>query len=189
MKMTKRMIALGVCSVGAVAGIFAERQLSGTLTYPVLYSAEAVEHLTGKWEGCRTKAYKDTGGLWTQGIGHLCGRLKPTETMTLEQVVDVLNKDLYTAEQCVLKNFNGGKLTQGQREALTDFVFNVGCAKASINSSGKMTKIRAYALTGRYNAMCNEFLSWAYGKNEKGEMVRINGLYARRLDEQKWCLK
>lgn len=189
MKLSKRMIALGVCSVGVVAGIFAERQNNGTLTYPVLYSAEAIEHLTGKWEGCRTKPYKDTGGLWTQGIGHLCGKMKPTETMTLEQIADVLNKDIYHAEQCVLKNFNGQRLTKGQREALTDFVFNLGCVKASTNSSGRMTKIRTLALTGQHKEMCNAFLNWSYGKNEKGEMVRIQGLYARRLDEQKWCLK
>ena len=189
MGLSKKAIALGVCSVGAVVGIFAERQLSGTLTYPVLYSAEAVEHLTGKWEGCRTKAYRDTGNLWTQGIGHLCGRLKPTDTMTLEEVAEVLNKDLYQAEQCVLKNFNGSALTQGQREALTDFAFNVGCQKASTNANNRMTKIRTYALTKQYKEMCNSFLDWGYSKNEKGEMVRIQGLYARRLDEQKWCLK
>lgn len=190
MKITRnRIIALGICSVGAVAGILGERQLHGTLEYPLLYSAEAIEHLTGKWEGCRTKAYKDTGGLWTQGIGHLCGRLKPTETLTLEQVADLLNKDLYTAEQCVLKRFNGAELTKGQREALTDFAFNVGCAKASSNSNGRMTTIRMYALTGQYDKMCDEFLRWSYGRNEKGEMVRIQGLYNRRLDQQKWCKK
>lgn len=183
----KKLIALGVCSAVAVAGIFGERQANNTLTYPVLYSAEAVENLTGKWEGCRTKPYKDTGNLWTQGIGHLCGRMKPTETMTLEQVADVLNKDLYIAEQCVMQNFNGQKLTKGQREALTDFTFNVGCAKAM--GTSKMTKIRAFALTGKYIEMCNAFLDWSYGRNESGKMVRIDGLYARRLDEQKWCLK
>lgn len=189
MTMNKKLIALGICSAGAVAGIFAERQLNNTLTYPVTYSAEAVEHLTGKWEGCRTKPYKDTGGLWTQGIGHLCGRMKPTETMTVEQVAEVLNKDLYIAEQCVIKNFNGDKLSKGQREALTDFVFNVGCNKASSTGNKRMTKIRTLALTGKYKEMCNSFLDWSYGKNEKGKMVRIDGLYARRLDEQKWCLK
>lgn len=187
MKLNKKIITLGVCSIGAVVSIFVEKQENNTLTYPVLYSAEAIEHLTGKWEGCRTKAYKDTGGLWTQGIGHLCGRMKPTETMTLEQVADVLNKDLYIAEQCVMQSFNGKQLTKGQREALTDFVFNVGCGKAI--GTNKMTKIRAFALTGKYTEMCNAFLDWSYGRNENGKMVRIAGLYARRLDEQKWCLK
>lgn len=189
MKINKRIIALGICSVSIVAGIFAEKQINHTLKYPIMYSADAITNLTGKWEGCRTKPYKDTGGLWTQGIGHLCGKVKPTETMSLDQIVDVLNKDLWIAEKCVLDNFNGKHLTQGQREALTDFVFNVGCAKASKNNNGKITKIRMYALTGKYTQMCNEFLNWSYGKNNKGEMVRINGLYARRLDEQKWCLK
>lgn len=184
-----KAIALGICSVPIVAGIIAGRQATNTLTYPIEYSAEAIEHLTGKWEGCRTKAYKDTGGLWTQGVGHLCGKLKPTETLTLEQVADLLNADLYKAEQCVMTHFNGKALTQGQREALTDFAFNVGCAKATKNSTGKMTKIRIYALTKQYDKMCNEFLNWSYGRDEKGKMVRIQGLYNRRLDEQKWCLK
>lgn len=189
MKTRNKIIALGICSVGAVAGILSKRAIDGTLAYPMLYSAEAVEHLTGKWEGCRTKAYKDTGGLWTQGIGHLCGRLKPTDVLTLEQVADLLNEDLYKAEQCVMQRFNGRNLTKGQREALTDFAFNVGCAKASVNSNGRMTRIRTYALTQQYDKMCDEFLKWSYGRNHKGEMVRIQGLYNRRLDQQKWCKK
>lgn len=189
MKIPKKMLALGVCSVGLVAGIYAEKQASNPVKYPVMYSAEAVEHLTGKWEGCRTEAYRDTGGLWTQGVGHLCGRLKPTETMTVEEVTEVLIKDLIIAEKCVMDNFNGAQMTKGQREAITDFVFNVGCAKASNVGKGKMTKIRTYALTGNYSAMCDAFLNWAYGKNNKGVIVRIDGLYARRVDERKWCLK
>lgn len=189
MTKTKSAVALGICAVGVVAKLVADKQANGTATYPIMYSAEAIEHLTGKWEGCRTKAYKDTGGLWTQGVGHLCGKLKPTETLTLEQVADILNKDLYIAEQCVLTKFNGRELSKGQREALTDFAFNVGCTKATINNSGAMTKIRRYALTGQTNAMCNEFLNWAMGRNEKGKMVRIQGLYNRRLEEKAWCLK
>ena len=188
-KIKKRVIGAGVCSIAVVAGIVADRQVDGTAKYPLMYSAEAIEHLTGKWEGCRTIAYKDTGGLWTQGVGHLCGNLKPTETLTLEQVADLLNKDLYIAEKCVLEKFNGKALTKGQREALTDFAFNVGCTKATNNSNGRMTTIRRYALTGQTDLMCNEFLKWAMGKNLKGELVRIQGLYNRRLDEQKWCLK
>ena len=189
MKMTNRAIALGVCSVGAVASIIAERQINGTLTYPIMYSAEAIEHLTGKWEGCRTKAYKDTGGLWTQGVGHLCGKMKPTETLTLEQIVTLLNKDLFIAEQCVMTKFNGKNLTQGQREALTDFTFNVGCTKATSNTKGGTTRIRTYALNGQYTQMCDELLNWSYGRDNNGKMVRIQGLYNRRLDQQKWCKK
>lgn len=189
-KMTmRRGIGLGVCAVGVVASIVMKKQDEGTAKYPLLYSAEAMEHLTGKWEGCRTKAYKDTGGLWTQGIGHLCGKFQPTEILTLEQVADLFNEDLYKAEQCVLSKFNGNALTQGQREALTDFAFNVGCTKATVSGNGGMTKIRRYALTGQYNAMCNEFLKWSLGRNTDGQLVRIQGLYNRRIDERNWCLK
>lgn len=188
-KWTKRAIALGVCSVGAVVGVIESQRADGTLKYPIQYSAEATEHLTGKWEGCRTKRYKDTGNLETVGIGHLCQKYTPTGVLTIEQIAELLNKDLYTAEQCVMKNFGGKYLTKGQREALTDFVFNLGCAKASANRNGRMTTIRMYALTGQYAKMCDEFLKWSYGRNAKGEMVRIQGLYNRRLDEQKWCKK
>ena len=187
MKTNKKLITLGICSISVLVGIIADKQRNNELAYPVMYSVEAIEHLTGKWEGCRTKAYRDTGDLWTNGVGHLCGRVKPTDTMTLEQVAEVLNKELYIAEQCVMTYFDGQNLTKGQREALTDFVFNVGCAKAT--GVNNMTKIRAFALTGKYEKMCNAFLDWAYGRDKNGQMVRINGLYARRLDEQKWCLK
>lgn len=188
-KWAKRVITLGICSVGAVVGIISKQQTDGTLKYPVQYSAEAMEHLTGKWEGCRTKRYKDTGSLDTVGIGHLCDKYTPTGTLTLEQIAELFNKDIYIAEKCVIDNFNGKYLTKGQREALTDFAFNVGCTKASKNKNGRMTKIRIYALTAQYDKMCDEFLNWSYGRNAKGEMVRIQGLYNRRLDQQKWCKK
>lgn len=186
-KWTKRVIALGVCAVSAVVGYMEQQRVDGTLKYPIQYSAEATEHLTGKWEGCRTKRYKDTGSLDTVGVGHLCQKDTPTGTLTIAQIAELLNKDLYTAEQCVMKNFNGKALTKGQREALTDFAFNLGCAKATKNRNGSMTKIRRYALTQQYDKMCDEFLNWSYGRNAKGEMVRIQGLYNRRLDQQKWC--
>lgn len=189
MSIKNKAIVLGVCSVAIVAGYVVEDQRNGTAEYKIAYSAEAIMNLTGKWEGCRTKAYPDTGGLWTQGVGHLCGKVKPTDDLTLEQIADLLTKDLYIAEQCVMTKFNGERLTKGQREALTDFAFNVGCSKATVNRNGQMTKIRRYALTGQSALLCDEFLNWASGRNTKGEMVRIQGLYNRRLDERMWCLK
>lgn len=187
-KKVSKVVVLGVCAIGSVVTVISNKKENNTLEYPLMYSTNAMEHLTGKWEGCRTRAYKDTGGLWTQGVGHLCGKYKPTDVLTIEQVADLLNKDLYHAEQCVLDNFNGHNLTQGQREALTDFVFNVGCKKATVNSSGNSTRIKRYALM-RSSLLCDEFLKWSMGRNEKGQLVQLKGLYNRRLDERNWCLK
>lgn len=189
MTINRKNLGTGVCLVSAVVGILVNKFDNNNSKKPLLYSSEAMEHLTGKWEGCRTKAYKDTGGLLTNGIGHLCTKIQDKGDLTLDQVADLFYDDLYSAEQCVLQNFNGKELTQGQREALTDFVFNVGCGKASVNTNGYLTKIRTYALTGQSNLLCDEFLKWSFGRNIKGELIRIQGLYNRRTDERKWCLK
>jgi lysozyme len=74
-------------------------------------------------EGCRLKAYQDTGGVWTIGYGHTKG-VGPNQTITQQMAEVLLKHDLDYATSIV--NQQTGKCTQGQFDALVDFIFNVG---------------------------------------------------------------
>ena len=76
-------------------------------------------------EGKKNKAYFDSVGKLTIGVGHL---LPPGSSPDLvwsdEQVAAQLIKDLETAEKAV--NDVGEKLTQIQFDALVSLTFNIG---------------------------------------------------------------
>ena len=186
--MSKKIIA-GVCSVPmVVAGLFKAIN-DGSADYPLRVREEFVRDYIGKFEGCRSRSYLDTGGLETVGIGSThfnCGKIITGKIYSDEEIAKRLNKDLWVAEQCVNKYFNGEMLPQNKFEALVDFTFNLGCTKAI--GAVKMTTIRRYALTGDYTKMCLEQMKWVKGRNLKGELVTIKGLYNRRKEVVQWCL-
>lgn len=173
------------CSVAAVVTYMTDN--SALFDYKLRTRPVFIEKVLGKWEGCHQTPYADTGGLMTNGVGHLCVKGDGSNhTLTIEQVAKLLNKDLWIAEQCVNRYFDGHNLPQEKFEAVVDFSFNLGCAKA--RGVAEMTTLRRYALSGNYNAMCNELPKWSKGRNLKGQLVTIKGLYNRRKDVEKWCL-
>ena len=187
--MSKTSKSVVVCSVAAAVGTMYNAMNSGETEYQLRVSQEFVTQVLGKWEGCRHKGYLDTGGLLTVGIGsthYNCGAINPNKYYSIEEIAKRLNKDLWVAEQCVNKYFNGKQLPQRKFDAMVDFTFNLGCTKAI--GSVKMTTIRRYALTGEYNKMCSEQMKWVKGRNLKGELVTIQGLYNRRKEVTQWCL-
>lgn len=185
----KYVKTLGICSVAVVIATLTQLIEEGKAQYPLRSRPIALEKLTGNHEGCRDLKYLDTGGIETIGIGSTtanCGYI-PNRKLTSEEIAIRFNKDMYVAEQCIYKNFNGHLMTQNQFEAMSDFAFNLGCSKISKNKNGTLTKIRKYAIKGDYKNMCNAFLHWTKGRNLKGESVTIKGLLIRRQAEKKWC--
>ncbi len=79
-------------------------------------------------EGFRNKAYKDSRGLLTTGVGHL---IKPGEqnlisqVLTPDQVNALLKKDLAVFEKTVRDTIKV-PLTNNQRDALISLAFNIG---------------------------------------------------------------
>lgn len=127
------------------------------------------------YEGVRLKAYLDTGGVPTIGVGHTKG-VKMGMTATPEQVDQWLTEDLEEAESDVLRLVKV-PLSQGQFDALVSFVFNLGAGQ--VGSSTLLRKLNA----GDYEGARNQFHRWIFdnGKQQPGLVKRRIG-EARRFD-------
>jgi lysozyme len=78
------------------------------------------------FEGCKLKAYQDSNKVWTIGIGHIRG-VKKGQVITMGQAESLCRADLSEMERYV--NLLGITLTQGQFDALVDFVYNEGIGR------------------------------------------------------------
>jgi lysozyme len=78
-----------------------------------------------EFEGFRAEAYQCPGGVWTIGYGHTKG-VKKGQRITEEDASRLLVKDVEYFEQFLAKEPYEEDLTQGQWDALTDFLFNLG---------------------------------------------------------------
>ncbi len=80
-------------------------------------------------EGVRTKAYRDSVGVWTIGVGHTAaaGLPKPKAGMVISraEVDELLSRDLVQYEKAVNDAVRVA-LSQGQFDALVSFCFNIG---------------------------------------------------------------
>lgn len=120
-------------------------------------------------EGVRLKAYQDTGGVWTIGVGHTKGVVKGM-VATSAQVDAWLKEDIVEAEDCVTRKVFV-PLTQGQYDALVDFVFNLG--ETQFARSTLLRKLNAKD----YEGAANEFKRWVYdnGVVQPGLVKRAYG--------------
>ena len=86
--------------------------------------------LTREFEGCRLKAYQDTGGVWTIGYGSTLmpdgDRVQIGDTITQAESDAMLQRGVRRFSGYVDNLLNVSGLTQGQYDALTDFCYNRG---------------------------------------------------------------
>lgn len=127
--------------------------------------------LTESFEGCKLEAYRDIVGVWTNGYGNTHG-VVPGSVITQEQAEADLASNIEGSVYVVNKVVTV-PLTQGQFDALVDFVFNLG--SGAFQSSTLLRKLNA----GDYSGASAEFPKW----NHAGG-VEVAGLTRRRLAEQ-----
>jgi len=132
--------------------------------------------LLKKSEGFRDRVYADVAGFQTIGFGH---RLSPNEAfpggISLSQGEDLLRQDLAIAEAAIARLVKV-PLTQGQFDALVDFVFNLGAGHLASST------LLGYLNTGKYDAAAWELLAWDHAGSRE-----IASLKARREAEfQLW---
>ena len=128
-----------------------------------------------QWEGLRTKAYRDDGGVWTIGYGHtaMAGAPKPHAGMVIstEEAEKILLKDLVQYEAAV-ESLVKVELNDNQFAALVSFVYNIPLAK--FKKSTLLKKLNA----GNYDAVPNELMKWINVDRKKNQ-----GLVNRRRAE------
>lgn len=86
------------------------------------------QSLVEKSENCKLVAYRDAVGVWTIGWGHTGPEVHEGLVWTQEQADAQLALDIAEASRGVSRLVTV-PLTQGQFDALTDFVFNLGSGK------------------------------------------------------------
>lgn len=123
-----------------------------------------------RFEGFRPKAYRCPAGVWTIGYGHTDG-VRSGQLITREEADRVLRADAAKAAAAVAEL--GVVETQGQLDALTDFVFNLGVA--ALRSSTLLRVIRANA---DERCVRREFMRWVYAGGRP-----LRGLAKRRAWE------
>ena len=104
-------------------------------------------------EGVRNKAYKDSKGLLTIGVGHLIKSDEQhliTATLTDAEVEALLKHDLKWCSEAVERHVPS-TLNQNQMDALYSFCFNIG--ETNFKRSTVVKRINAGDLKGAGEAM------------------------------------
>jgi lysozyme len=127
------------------------------------------QQLTERFESCRLTAYQDVRGIWTIGWGHTPAA--PDMTCSQEQADTWLLSDTQTAQDAV-NELVTVPLTQGEFDALVDFVFNVG--RGNFKHSTMLEKLNG----GNYQAAAAQFDLW----DKSGGKI-VAGLLRRRQAE------
>ena len=138
------------------------------------------------FEGMELKAYKCPAGVWTIGVGHT-GKIDNEEicsgmSITREKALHILGLDLKKVENYINRQPFANGLTQGQFDALSSFIFNIGTT--AFHSSTMRKLLSEGATTAR---VAKEFCRWVYGK-VNGKKERLPGLVGRRNREKKLFL-
>lgn len=117
-----------------------------------------------------------TGKVWMIGYGHSPGDVKQGDKITAQQAEDLLKKDLEKFERYA--SVVRGIRTQGQFDAVVDFMYN--CGAGNFNKS----TLKKYIEAGRKTSeIQKEFLKWT-----KSGDIELGGLVTRRIWEaNRWA--
>lgn len=132
---------------------------------------------TDQFESCRLVAFWDAlGECWTIGWGRTYD-VHEGDTCTQEQADEWRDKDLEIAAACVnaslATEISAGGVNQGEFNAFTDFVYNVGCPRWRGSTMLRLFK------AGNISGAAAEFPKWKYASGKV-----VEGLLRRRLAEE-----
>ena len=126
------------------------------LEHKFMAITESTFHLISQFEGVSNKAYKDSKGLWTIGVGHL---IKPNEphlfdaVLTDEQVEELFKSDLKWCEDTIASSVRV-PLNQNQYDALYSLCFNIG------PNGFKSSSVVRHLNESDYVTAANHILDW-----------------------------
>jgi lysozyme len=148
----KKVVAVALWLLGIFAAIHLTERFTHIEENIMAIAKSTLAYIT-KEEGVRNKAYKDTKGLWTIGVGHL---IKADEqhlinaTLTDEQVEELLRSDLRWCSEAV-ESAVRVPLSQNQMDALYSLCFNIG--ETNFRKSTVVKKINENDLKGAADAI------------------------------------
>lgn len=122
-------------------------------------------------EGCRLTAYRDSAGVLTIGYGHTRG-VNADQVITQGDAELLLESDLDDAAQSI-RELVTVPLTQGQFDALCDFVFNLGAGRLRDSTLLQLLN------QGRYGEAAAQFRFWVMAGGHA-----LPGLIKRRAAER-----
>jgi lysozyme len=125
-------------------------------------------------EGCKLQAYKDGGGVWTIGVGHIKG-VHQGQYITQFEADELLKMDLEDHDISLL--LGDAQTSQNQFDAMSSLAFNIG-----IDAFAGSTGLKRHKL-GNFMGAANAFLMW---NKDNGKVVP--GLTRRREAERKLYL-
>jgi lysozyme len=148
----KKFIAILLWVLGVAAVIHFTNRYTH-IEEDIMAIAKSTLSFITKEEGYRNRAYKDSKGLWTIGVGHLIKADEQhllTATLTDQQVEDLLKSDLKWCSEAV-ENSVKVPLTQPQFDALYSLCFNIG--ETAFKKSTVVRKLNENDLKGAADAI------------------------------------
>lgn len=146
-------------------------------------SARAYE-IIKDFERFEPKPYLCPANKWTIGWGHTLGVTKDSPPVTQDEAQLLLEEDVGESVR-VIARYVTVPLTQGQVDALTSFVFNVGPGRPGEKDgfvwlkSGNQSTILRKINAGDFEAAANELDKWVRARGQV-----LMGLVKRRLIEK-----
>lgn len=130
--------------------------------------------LIKSFESCKLTSYKavETETFYTIGYGHYGADVKKGQTITKDEALKLLDKDLDRFESAV-NNLVRVSLNQNQFDALVSLTFNIG-----VNAFKKSTLLRQLNEKD-YEGAKDQFKRW-----NKSSGIVLNGLIRRRKEEE-----
>ena len=133
--------------------------------------------LTLPAEGFHQKVYTDPIGLPTVCVGHMDKALKKGETFSIEECMAMFATDWKKHQAQLDSVVKVPYKSEWQRQALTDFTFNVGLGNVKSSTLIKLVN------QGRHKAACEQLSKWV-----KAGGKTLKGLVTRRANTMPYCL-
>ncbi len=137
--------------------------------------------LTLSSEGFSQSVYTDPVGLPTVCAGHMDKALKKGQFFSIEECMAMFAVDWKKHQVQLDSVVKVPYKSEWQREALTDFTFNVGIG--SVKSSTLLSLLNQ----NKHTEACRQLTRWVKGK-VKGRAITLKGLVTRRDKTMPYCL-
>lgn len=133
--------------------------------------------LTLPAEGLEQKVYADPIGLPTVCVGRMDKALKKGTTFSIEECMDMFATDWKKHQSQLDSVVKVPYKSEWQRQALTDFTFNVGIGNVKSSTLIKLVN------QGRHKAACEQLSKWV-----KAGGKTLKGLVTRRANTMPYCM-